>query len=212
MWTEVATSVSGFGRILYASLGTISLSFCASLTLSKSITVPLYFSGSSGMCICKSGVHGDKCDDCRPGFFNFSSTGCQPCRCNNHSSYCHPQSGEPPTCTHQKQQKKPEHCFPFSYHTEISVCRQLNLNLQKLHVIYLISHLTDAFIKVHLLQWQIPEPLEQFQIKCEINSDSSWIAPCQDLTSNVLPNQWYQLIYGHFLCRLHICRFSKIIR
>lgn len=106
-------SVTGFWRMLYASVGTISLSLCASMTFSDSITVPLYFSGSSGMCICKSGVHGDKCDDCRPGFSHFSSMGCQPCQCNNHSSYCHPQSGEPPTCTQQKQQKKPEHCFPL---------------------------------------------------------------------------------------------------
>ena len=59
---------------------------------------------SSGMCVCKTGVYGDKCDECHPGFFRFSSTGCQPCQCNNHSSYCHPQSGESPSlCPRLKQ-------------------------------------------------------------------------------------------------------------
>ncbi|KAJ0067680.1 hypothetical protein NL108_009826 [Boleophthalmus pectinirostris] len=49
---------------------------------------------SSGTCVCKTGVYGPKCDDCHPGFFHFSSTGCRPCQCNNHTSNCHPQSGE----------------------------------------------------------------------------------------------------------------------
>ena len=49
---------------------------------------------SSGICLCKTGVYGPKCDECYPGFFRFSSTGCQPCQCHNHTNYCHPQSGE----------------------------------------------------------------------------------------------------------------------
>ncbi|GAA6066697.1 multiple epidermal growth factor-like domains protein 9, partial [Tachysurus ichikawai] len=42
----------------------------------------------SGVCECKTGVYGDKCDDCLPGSFNFSSAGCQECQCNNHSNTC----------------------------------------------------------------------------------------------------------------------------
>lgn len=49
---------------------------------------------SSGTCVCKTGVYGQKCDDCHPGFFHFSSTGCRPCQCHNHTTYCHPQSGK----------------------------------------------------------------------------------------------------------------------
>lgn len=49
---------------------------------------------SSGICVCKTGVYGPKCDECHPGFFHFSSSGCRPCQCPNHTNYCHPQSGE----------------------------------------------------------------------------------------------------------------------
>lgn len=49
---------------------------------------------SSGICVCKTGVYGPKCDECHPGFFHFSSTGCRPCQCHNRTNYCHPQSGE----------------------------------------------------------------------------------------------------------------------
>lgn len=55
--------------------------------------VPCSVPHSSGICECKTGVYGPKCDECHPGFFHFSSTGCRPCQCHNHSS-CHPQSGE----------------------------------------------------------------------------------------------------------------------
>lgn len=53
-----------------------------------------HFPSSSGICECKSGVYGPKCDECHPGFFYFSSSGCRPCQCHNHTSYCHPQSGK----------------------------------------------------------------------------------------------------------------------
>lgn len=53
-----------------------------------------HFPSSSGICECKSGVYGPKCDECHPGFFHFSSSGCRPCQCHNHTSYCHPQSGK----------------------------------------------------------------------------------------------------------------------
>uniref|UniRef100_A0A4W4FFF6 Laminin EGF-like domain-containing protein n=1 Tax=Electrophorus electricus TaxID=8005 RepID=A0A4W4FFF6_ELEEL len=62
--------------------------------LLRIVTVFSVFSCSSGTCACKTGVYGPKCDDCHPGFFHFSNTGCQPCQCNGHSTYCHPQSGE----------------------------------------------------------------------------------------------------------------------
>ncbi|MEQ2247805.1 hypothetical protein ILYODFUR_012819 [Ilyodon furcidens] len=53
---------------------------------------PPTFIVCSGICTCKTGVYGPKCDECHPGFFHFSNTGCRPCQCNNHTNYCHPQS------------------------------------------------------------------------------------------------------------------------
>ena len=35
----------------------------------------------SGVCTCKPGVGGDRCDVCRSGFFRFSESGCEPCSC-----------------------------------------------------------------------------------------------------------------------------------
>ncbi|XP_016424748.1 multiple epidermal growth factor-like domains protein 9 [Sinocyclocheilus rhinocerous] len=69
----------------------------------------------SGLCKCKTGVYGPKCDDCHPGFFHFSSTGCQPCQCNNHSTYCHPQSGVCLDCQDNTQGHNCEECLPNFY-------------------------------------------------------------------------------------------------
>lgn len=37
---------------------------------------------SSGICDCKPGVGGDSCDQCLPGFYDFSVSGCRPCTCH----------------------------------------------------------------------------------------------------------------------------------
>lgn len=37
----------------------------------------------SGQCQCKAGVTGLKCDQCLPGFYNLSSSGCDPCQCDS---------------------------------------------------------------------------------------------------------------------------------
>ncbi|XP_020501127.2 multiple epidermal growth factor-like domains protein 9 [Labrus bergylta] len=70
---------------------------------------------SSGICVCKTGVYGPKCDDCHPGFFHFSSTGCRPCQCNNHTNYCHPQSGVCLNCEGNTQGSNCEECKPAFY-------------------------------------------------------------------------------------------------
>ena len=36
----------------------------------------------AGVCLCKQGVGGDICDQCLPGFYDFSNAGCQPCTCH----------------------------------------------------------------------------------------------------------------------------------
>ncbi|XP_041642570.1 multiple epidermal growth factor-like domains protein 9 [Cheilinus undulatus] len=70
---------------------------------------------SSGICVCKTGVYGPKCDECHPGFFHFSSTGCRPCQCNNHTNYCHPQSGVCLNCEGNTQGSNCEECKPAFY-------------------------------------------------------------------------------------------------
>ncbi|XP_034727925.1 multiple epidermal growth factor-like domains protein 9 [Etheostoma cragini] len=70
---------------------------------------------SSGICKCKTGVYGPKCDECHPGFFHFSSTGCRPCQCQNHTNYCHPQSGVCLNCEGNTQGSKCEECKPGFY-------------------------------------------------------------------------------------------------
>ncbi|XP_016130669.1 multiple epidermal growth factor-like domains protein 9 [Sinocyclocheilus grahami] len=82
------------------------------------------------MCICKIGMHGDKCDACCPGFSHFNSTGCQPCQCNNHSSYCHPQSdssGQPfcVQCKPEYQGPNCEQCSDGFYNAD-SICLPCN--------------------------------------------------------------------------------------
>uniref|UniRef100_A0A8C2WBX8 Si:ch211-158d24.2 n=2 Tax=Cyclopterus lumpus TaxID=8103 RepID=A0A8C2WBX8_CYCLU len=70
---------------------------------------------SSGICVCKTGVYGPKCDECHPGFFHFSSTGCRPCQCQNHTNYCHPQSGVCVNCEGNTQRSNCEECKPGFY-------------------------------------------------------------------------------------------------
>ncbi|XP_023198210.1 multiple epidermal growth factor-like domains protein 9 [Xiphophorus maculatus] len=65
---------------------------------------------SSGTCTCKTGVYGPKCDECHPGFFHFSNTGCRLCQCNNHTNYCHPQSGVCLNCEGNTQGSNCEEC------------------------------------------------------------------------------------------------------
>ncbi|XP_037337848.2 multiple epidermal growth factor-like domains protein 9 isoform X1 [Pungitius pungitius] len=70
---------------------------------------------SSGICVCKTGVYGPKCDECHPGFHHFSSTGCRPCQCQNHTNYCHPQSGVCLNCEGNTQGANCEECKPGFY-------------------------------------------------------------------------------------------------
>uniref|UniRef100_A0A672HPT0 Laminin subunit gamma-1 n=1 Tax=Salarias fasciatus TaxID=181472 RepID=A0A672HPT0_SALFA len=37
---------------------------------------------SRGMCACKPGVAGDKCDRCQPGYHSLTEAGCRPCSCS----------------------------------------------------------------------------------------------------------------------------------
>lgn len=41
---------------------------------------------SQGKCSCKIGVTGDKCDNCKPGYYGFSASGCRRCNCDSKGS------------------------------------------------------------------------------------------------------------------------------
>jgi len=41
---------------------------------------------TKGKCACKLGVTGDKCDNCKPGYYGFSSSGCRRCNCDGEGS------------------------------------------------------------------------------------------------------------------------------
>jgi len=41
---------------------------------------------NQGRCACKPGITGDKCDNCKPGYYGFSSSGCRRCNCNYEGS------------------------------------------------------------------------------------------------------------------------------
>ncbi|XP_065060169.1 laminin subunit alpha-1-like [Rhopilema esculentum] len=47
----------------------------------------------AGQCHCKPGVDGRDCSYCRPGFYNFSSSGCTPCSCKGLNKICDPVTG-----------------------------------------------------------------------------------------------------------------------
>ena len=48
---------------------------------------------NTGQCECNTlqPTFGRKCDECKPGYWNFPN--CQQCECNGHADTCHPQTG-----------------------------------------------------------------------------------------------------------------------
>lgn len=43
---------------------------------------PMTCDSYGGQCVCKPGVMGRRCNECKPGFFNFTQNGCQACNCD----------------------------------------------------------------------------------------------------------------------------------
>ncbi|KAG8518810.1 Multiple epidermal growth factor-like domains protein 9 [Galemys pyrenaicus] len=65
------------------------------------------FTCSSGKCQCKVGVVGSTCDRCQDGYYDFSKSGCLPCRCNNRSASCDALTG---ACLNCQENSKGDHC------------------------------------------------------------------------------------------------------
>ena len=78
---------------------------------------------TAGQCPCKVGVSGARCQDCTPGFYNFSETGCTACQCGIGATniscdqsegycYCQPGAGG----------DKCDQCLPFLENLSSSGC------------------------------------------------------------------------------------------
>ncbi|XP_071820964.1 laminin subunit alpha-3-like isoform X3 [Apostichopus japonicus] len=77
-----------------------------------------------GVCSCKETIAGEKCDQCQPGFYQFTSDGCLPCDCNpsgSTSEVCHPEDG---SCA----------CKANVIGTKCDQCAAGTFNLQMLNV------------------------------------------------------------------------------
>jgi laminin gamma 1 len=71
---------------------------------------------SEGQCECKPGVTGERCDQCKPGFYDFSPSGCKDCHCEaagswNNQPQCSPYSGDC-QCKSNVEGQKCDKCKP----------------------------------------------------------------------------------------------------
>jgi len=87
--------------------------------------------GSGGQCQCKPGVGGRKCDQCIPGFYNFTSQGCSACNCTTLGSQnlvCDVITGQCP-CKPGVINRTCSGCRPsfFGYQTGLG-CRNCSCN------------------------------------------------------------------------------------
>ncbi|GFO50464.1 usherin, partial [Plakobranchus ocellatus] len=75
----------------------------------------IYCDPSSGRCLCKLRVQGIKCDECKDGFYNFTS-GCEDCLCNDEGkesgTVCNKTSGQ---CTCKSNVEVPSQQPPPEY-------------------------------------------------------------------------------------------------
>uniref|UniRef100_A0A8D0BUW0 Multiple EGF like domains 9 n=1 Tax=Salvator merianae TaxID=96440 RepID=A0A8D0BUW0_SALMN len=87
----------------------------------------------SGRCHCKTGATGPKCAQCQEGYSRFNGTACEPCRCNNHSVRCDPQTepGHPtPVCDKCRPGYRGIHCNQCDngYYSSDSICVRCQCN------------------------------------------------------------------------------------
>ncbi len=81
-----------------------------------------------GVCTCKPGVDEPTCDNCRPGYFNFTSEGCSPCSCSEYSisaTSCDAASGQC-TCPSGITGRQCDSCLPGFYGLSLDGCMPCN--------------------------------------------------------------------------------------
>ena len=94
----------------------------------------------SGSCECKHHVEGQRCDRCKPGFFNLDAEnafGCTPCFCFGHSSVCKSTTGYAKALYESvfargdgkwTAVEHPDKPLSLAYNS------QVNINLQSIHI------------------------------------------------------------------------------
>ncbi|XP_030063676.1 laminin subunit gamma-3 isoform X2 [Microcaecilia unicolor] len=72
-----------------------------------------------GICECKAGVTGWKCERCLAGYHSFSEGGCRPCSCHPAGSMgnCHPQSGQC-SCKQNVEGYLCDRCLPGTFNLQ----------------------------------------------------------------------------------------------
>uniref|UniRef100_A0A672SXA5 Heparan sulfate proteoglycan 2 n=1 Tax=Sinocyclocheilus grahami TaxID=75366 RepID=A0A672SXA5_SINGR len=116
-------------------------------------------------CQCPPGYRGLSCQDCTPGY---TRTGgglylghCEPCDCNGHSDFCHPETGICTNCQHNTKGELCEQCKSFSV---LKLNFFLFLYLQYLYFIleYYIYYLLILPFLGHTGQALPSKPIEVF--------------------------------------------------